>query len=98
MHGHTHNFFGALGQLLTFAFPMVLGETTLTAVFLYYVTPFDLPFNFYMMMGAIASQQVERAAPPQGGDSPCPFVPLLLMARSLLVVLAVLLSPGAHLG
>ena len=35
----THIFFGVLGQLPTFAFPMVLGMPILTAVVLYYMTP-----------------------------------------------------------
>ena len=42
----TYIFFGALGQLLFFAFPVVPGGITLTAIIPYYVTPVDLPFDF----------------------------------------------------
>ena len=38
----THIFFGALGQILTFTFPMVLGGPTLMAVVLLYMTPLSL--------------------------------------------------------
>ena len=54
----THVFFKALPQLLTFAFPMVLGGTALTALVLKFVIlgplfPWEVSFDFCMMTGAV---------------------------------------------
>jgi NhaP-type Na+/H+ or K+/H+ antiporter len=42
-------------QILTFAFPMVLGGTALTALVAYYLFPYGWGFNLSMTFGSILS-------------------------------------------
>mmetsp|Transcript_11154 Transcript_11154/g.19589 ORF Transcript_11154/g.19589 Transcript_11154/m.19589 type:complete len:998 (+) Transcript_11154:30-3023(+) len=48
-----HLFFASFWQLLTFAFPMVLAGTTLTALVAYYIFPYDWSFDLSMTFGSI---------------------------------------------
>lgn len=50
-----HLFQIAFWQCMNFAFPMVLANTVLTALFAFYVFPYGWSFNFAMMFGAILS-------------------------------------------
>ena len=50
---NTHLFIFALGQLLNFAFPMVLAGTAMTALVGYYIFPFGWSFDLAMTFGSI---------------------------------------------
>ena len=50
-----HLFFKSFWQLVTFAFPMVLGGTALTACVAYYIFPYGWSFDLSMTFGAILS-------------------------------------------
>mmetsp|Transcript_8052 Transcript_8052/g.20186 ORF Transcript_8052/g.20186 Transcript_8052/m.20186 type:complete len:1010 (-) Transcript_8052:591-3620(-) len=52
---NVHLFDLALGQLLIFAFPMVLAGTVLTALVAYYILPYTWSFNLCMTFGSILS-------------------------------------------
>ncbi len=51
-------FFQAFWQLVTFAFPMVMGGTFLTALVAMYVFPYGWSFNLCMTFGAILSGEI----------------------------------------
>ena len=50
-----HLFLQSFWQLITFAFPMVLGGTALTACVAYFIFPYDWSFDLCMTFGAILS-------------------------------------------
>ena len=50
-----HLFLQSFWQLITFAFPMVLGGTALTACVAYYIFPYGWSFDLSMTFGAILS-------------------------------------------
>lgn len=50
-----HLFLKSFSQLFTFAFPMVLAGTALTALVAYYILPFGWSFDLCMTFGAILS-------------------------------------------
>ena len=52
---NVHLFDIALGQLLLFAFPMVLAGTVLTALVAFYILPYTWSFNLCMTFGSILS-------------------------------------------
>jgi len=54
-HMNVHLFFQAFWQCFTFAFPMVLAGTSLTAVIAYYLLPYGWSFNLAMVFGSILS-------------------------------------------
>ena len=53
MGQNVHLFLYALGQLLNFAFPMVLAGTVLTALVAFHIFPFGWSFDLCMTFGAI---------------------------------------------
>ncbi|KAG7342271.1 cyclic nucleotide-binding protein [Nitzschia inconspicua] len=52
---NVHLFWTALGQMLIFAFPLVLAGTVLTALVGFYVFPYGWSFNMAMTFGSILS-------------------------------------------
>jgi hypothetical protein len=52
---NTHLFEKSFGQILIFAFPLVLAGTTLSALVAYYIFPYGWSFNLAMTFGSILS-------------------------------------------